>query len=51
VRMVLAAEWAKFAEFQPLRHRLLVLHAGVIFPLTLGALQCDLFARHNWLLS
>ena len=46
VRMVLAAEGAMFLQFQPLRHRLLVLHAGVILPLTLSALQCDLFARH-----
>ena len=36
--MVLAAEGTKFAEFQPFRHRLLILHAGVILPLALGAL-------------
>jgi hypothetical protein len=47
VRMVLAAERAKLAEFQPLRHRLFVLHAGVILSFTLGALQSDLFARHD----
>src|SRR5579859_4787732 len=46
VRMVLAAEWAVLFKLQPLRHGLLVLHAGVVLPLALGALQCDLFPRH-----
>jgi hypothetical protein len=38
VRVVLAAERAEFLDFEPFRHGLLVLHAGVIFSLTLGAL-------------
>ena len=38
VRVVLAAERTKLAELQPLRHGLLILHAGVILPLTLSAL-------------
>jgi uncharacterized membrane protein (DUF441 family) len=44
--MVLAAERAEFFNLQPLRHGLLILHAGVVLPLALGALQCDLFPRH-----
>jgi len=38
MRVVLAAEGAELAEFQPLGHGLLVLHAGVILALTLRAL-------------
>jgi hypothetical protein len=44
--MVLAAERAKFLHLQPFRGRLFVLHAGVVFTLALGALKCDIFARH-----
>src|SRR3954470_14202408 len=44
--MVLAAERAELLHLQPFRGRLLVLHAGVVFTLALGALKCDLFARH-----
>src|SRR5229473_1414362 len=44
--MVLAAERAELLNLQPLCHGLLVLHAGVVLPLALGALQSDLFPRH-----
>jgi hypothetical protein len=44
--MVLAAEGAEFLHLQPFRGRLFVLHAGVVFTLALGALKCDIFARH-----
>jgi hypothetical protein len=44
--MVLTAEGAEFLHLQPFRGRLFVLHAGVVFTLTLGALKCDIFARH-----
>jgi hypothetical protein len=44
--MVLAAEGAEFLHLEPLGGRLLILHAGVILPLALGALKCNLFARH-----
>jgi hypothetical protein len=46
VRMVLAAEGAEFLHLQPFGGRLLVLHAGVVFTLALGALKCDVFASH-----
>jgi hypothetical protein len=46
VRMVLTAEGAEFLHLQPFRRRLFVLHAGVVFTLTLGALKRDIFARH-----
>jgi hypothetical protein len=38
VSVVLAAERAKLFDFEPFRHGLLILHGGVVFPLTLGAL-------------
>jgi hypothetical protein len=44
--MVLAAERAKLFHLETLGGRLFILHAGVILPLTLGALKCNLFARH-----
>ena len=44
--MVLTAERAEFLHFQPLRRRLLVLHPSVVFTLALGALKCDILARH-----
>jgi hypothetical protein len=50
VRMVLSAKGAELFELQPLRHGLLVLHAGVVLSLALGALQCDLFSWHQTLL-
>ena len=43
--MVLAAERAELLQLQPLRRGLLVLHAGVVLTLTLGALQRNLFSR------
>jgi hypothetical protein len=46
VRMVFTAERAEFLQLHALRHGLLVLHAGVVFALTLAALQCDLFSCH-----
>jgi hypothetical protein len=36
--MMLAAIRAMLADLKPFRHRLLVLHGGVILALTLGAL-------------
>jgi hypothetical protein len=44
--MVLAAEGTEFLHLQPFRGRLFVLHASVVFTLALGALKCDIFARH-----
>jgi hypothetical protein len=51
VRMVLTAEGTEFLHLQPFRRRLFVLHAGVVFTLALGALKCDIFARHDCLLT
>src|SRR6185312_645949 len=47
MRMVLTAEGTEFLHLQPFRGRLLVLHASVVFTLALGALKCDVFARHD----
>ena len=41
-----AAERAELLEFQPLRHGLFVLHAGVVLALAFSTLQRNLFARH-----
>src|ERR1700693_2794045 len=46
VWVVLTAEGAEFLHFQPFRRGLLILHAGVVLALTLGALKCDVLARH-----
>ena len=44
--MMLAAEWAKLGKLQTLRRSLLILHGGVVLPLALTTLQCDLFSCH-----
>jgi hypothetical protein len=44
--MVLTAEGAELLHLQPFRRRLFILHAGVVFTLALGALKCDILARH-----
>jgi hypothetical protein len=46
VRMMLAAERTELFHLETLSRRLLILHAGVVLPLALGALKCNLFARH-----
>src|SRR5271169_4910595 len=46
VRLVLAAEGAKFVELDTLGRGLLVLRIGVVLPFALGALEGDYFACH-----
>jgi hypothetical protein len=46
MRMVLAAERAELLHLDPLGRGFLVLHAGVILPLALSALEGDLLSRH-----
>src|SRR5271154_4263611 len=46
MRVVFAAERAELLHFETLRGRLLVLHARIVLPFALGALKCNLFARH-----
>jgi hypothetical protein len=51
VRMMFTAERAELLDLQPFRHGFLVLHAGVILALALGALKRDLFSRHVYSLA
>ncbi len=44
--MMFTAERAKLAELHPLRHCLLVFHAGVVLAFAFATLQSDLFACH-----
>jgi len=50
VHLVLAAMRAELLQLEPLGYRLLVLRAGVIPVLALGALKGDDLARHRFLL-
>src|SRR5450755_1049864 len=47
VRKMLAAERTELLQLDPLRRGLLVLGARIILPLALGALKCNVLARHN----